>query len=173
MKFRKPENFMEKDNARLQTAQWVLERHLAWIAAAEAKIGAVVTIDTGLLAGLAAAYGASDAKTRTAWTFFIACVAGGAAICALYCAALALKPRVGGPLTSLLFFGRIAQRDRLDYQTEFAAATPEELLNDWTAQIHRNAEIAAEKYKWVALSIRFSFAAAAPWIVAILMFVKP
>lgn len=158
---------------RLTVAQWVLERHLAWIAAAEVKVGAVVTIDTALLAGLAAAYGASDAATRTAWTYFIAAVASGAAVAALYCAAMALKPRVGGPMSSLLFFGRVSELSLPDYQHQLANATTEDLLKDWASQIHRNAEIASEKYKWVGLSIRFSFAAAAPWMLAVLMFIKP
>jgi len=158
---------------RLATAQWVLERHLAWIAAAEVKVGAVVAIDTGLLAGLAAAYGASDASTRTAWAYFFAGFAAVGTVAALVCAAIALKPRIGGPISSLLFFGRIQELSLPEFQSQFSHASAEELLKDWTAQIHRNAEIAAAKYKWVGLSIRFSFAAASPWIVSIIMFIKP
>jgi len=52
---------------RLQTAQWVFERHLGWIAAAEVKVGVLVALDTGMLGGLGAAFSAADVKTRTYW----------------------------------------------------------------------------------------------------------
>lgn len=42
---------MSSDKERLQTAQWVLERNLAWIAAAEVKVGVIVAIDTAMLGG--------------------------------------------------------------------------------------------------------------------------
>jgi hypothetical protein len=34
---------------RLQTALWVMERNLGWIAAAQVKVGVIVAIDTGML----------------------------------------------------------------------------------------------------------------------------
>jgi hypothetical protein len=40
---------------RLPTAQWIFERHLAWIAAAEVKVGAIVTIIASMLGDLVAA----------------------------------------------------------------------------------------------------------------------
>ena len=38
---------------RLTTAQWILERNLAWIAAADAKVAIIVTINVAMLGGLA------------------------------------------------------------------------------------------------------------------------
>ncbi|WP_233099873.1 hypothetical protein, partial [Acidovorax sp. IB03] len=43
---------MSTENERLQTAQWVLERNLGWIAAAEVKVGVIVAIDTAMLGGV-------------------------------------------------------------------------------------------------------------------------
>ncbi len=54
---------------RLAIAQWVLERHLAWIAAAEVKVGVIVALDTALLGGLAAAFGVSEISARGAWAY--------------------------------------------------------------------------------------------------------
>lgn len=39
------------DDERLKAAQWVLERNLAWVAAAEVKVGVIVAIDTAMLGG--------------------------------------------------------------------------------------------------------------------------
>ncbi len=157
---------------RLATAQWVLERHLAWIAAAEVKVGVIVTIDTALLGGLATAFGASTAPARTACAFFFLLLAGCAIVLGLYCAAMAVLPRTNGPHRSLLFFVPIAAQDSKTYGTNFKNATDEELLKDWTDQIHRNAEISRDKYVWVRRSMIFSFVTSIPWIVAICMLVK-
>ena len=51
---------MSTENERLQTAQWVLERNLGWIAAAEVKVGAIVAIDTAMLGGLGAAFSTAE-----------------------------------------------------------------------------------------------------------------
>ncbi len=52
---------------RLQTAQWVLERNLGWIAAAEVKVGVIVAIDTAMLGGLGAVFSTADVTMRTHW----------------------------------------------------------------------------------------------------------
>lgn len=158
--------------ARLALAQWVFERHLAWIAAADVKVGVVVAIDTALLGGLAAAFGAAESAAKIPWTYLFTLAATGATICSLFCAAMAVLPRTRGPENSLLFFGKVANFDVGTYVERFHDATDDELLADWTAQIHRNAEIARDKYKWVYKSMCWSFFAALPWIAAIGMLVK-
>lgn len=158
---------MSADKERLQTAQWVLERNLAWIAAAEAKVGVIVAIDTAMLGGLGAAFSAADGNGRThwAWLFAIAaliCLGSG-----LFCAAMAVLPRVTGPAKSLLFFGRVGPRAAAEYIEEFRQATDAVLLDDWVAQIHRNAEIACDKFAWVRKSMWWSFFSVVPWFPAI------
>lgn len=157
---------------RLATAQWVFERHLAWIAAAEVKVGVIVAINTALLGGLVAAFAASDNTAHVAWTYFFTLTAAGAAVIGLFCAAMAVLPRTNGPKDSLLFFGPIATQDSANYGDRFLRATDEQLLADWTNQIHRNAEIARDKYAWVRRSTCWSFLAAIPWIAAIGLLVK-
>lgn len=157
---------------RLATAQWVLERHLAWIAAAEVKVGVIVALDTALLGGLAAAFGASEISARVAWSYLFTLSAAGAAVIGLFCAAMAVLPRTTGPKNSMLFFGQIAAQDPAIYCDRFQRASDEMLLADWTQQIHRNAEIARDKYLWVRRSMCWSFLAAPPWIAAISILVK-
>jgi hypothetical protein len=156
------ENNAPDTQQRIATAQWVLERNLAWIATAEIKVGVIVAIDTALLGGLAAAFGASDSAARTVWTYLFILVAAGAAVLGLFCAAMAVLPRTSGPKNSLLFFGTIAAQDATTYSTRFNQATDEQLLADWTDQIHRNAQIAHDKYAWVRKSMVWSFVAAIP-----------
>lgn len=158
---------MSSDKERLQTAQWVLERNLAWIAAAEVKVGVIVAIDTSMLGGLGAAFSAADGVARTAWAWLFTIGAVIALGSALFCAAMAMRPSVNGPAKSLLFFGRIGPCANVDYVESFKKATDAGFLEDWTAQIHRNAQIACDKFSWVRKSMWSSFLSVMPWFAAI------
>jgi hypothetical protein len=163
---------MSTERERLLLAQWVLERNLAWIAAAEVKVGVIVAIDTALLGSVGAAYAGADAVARTAWAYLWAIGAGAAAAAGIFCAAMAVLPRLDGPAKSLVFFGRIAQLDPAEYFERFKKTSDIELLQDWAAQIHRNAEIACEKFSWVHASMCWSFISVLPWVSAIITLLK-
>ncbi|AOX99259.1 Pycsar system effector family protein [Jeongeupia sp. USM3] len=158
---------MSSNTDRLQTAQWIFERHLGWIAAAEVKVGVIVALDTAMLGGLGAAFSAADVKARTAWAVLFTLTAFILLVIGLICAAMAVLPRVTGPAKSLLFFGRIGPRAEADYIKDFKAASIDEWLDDWAAQIHRNAQIACAKFKHVRLGMIWSFLAILPWFAAI------
>lgn len=158
---------MEKNKERIVTAQWVLERNLAWIAAAEVKVGVIVAIDTAMLGALGASYTAVDKAAHTTWTFLFTSVALFALGAGLFCTAMAVLPRVTGPSKSLLFFGRVSAYQEADYKEEFKSATDAEILEDWTAQIHRNAQIARDKFSWVRSGMYWSFLSLLPWFAAI------
>ena len=96
---------------RLATAQWILERNLAWIAAADVKVAVIATIDIGMLGGLAAAFGLPDAH-KTPWAMFFVLATSMCLVAGLAQAARSLAPRRDGPKTSLVFFGRIAKLER-------------------------------------------------------------
>lgn len=157
---------------RMTTAQWVLERQLAWIAAAEVKVGFTVAIDTALLGGLAAAFSAAEPAARTLWAYLWVFSAAGAAVIAIFCAAMTVLPRTKGPNRSMLFFAPVAALEASTYQERFRKATDEELLDDWTAQVHRNSQIACDKYLWVRKAMLWSFFGSMPWLAAIGMLVK-
>lgn len=163
---------MSADKERLQTAQWILERNLGWIAAAEVKVGVVVAIDTAMLGGLGAAFSASEAASRTAWANLWTGSAAFMLACGLLCAAMAVLPRISGPGKSLVFFGRIGPCADTDYADRLKAATDAELLADWSAQIHRNAQIACDKFGWVRKGMYWSFLSITPWFGAIVTLLK-
>ena len=161
---------MSSDKERLLVAQWILERNLGWIASADAKIGVILAIDTAMLGGLAAAFGMATLKTP--WIWLSTTVAAVFAVIAVYCAAMAIIPRVEGPRTSLIYFGGIAKNSAADFASQFRSATDAQLLDDTAAQIHRNAEIARDKYAWVRAATLWSFLFALPWMAAIACLVK-
>ncbi len=151
---------------RLTTVQWILERNLAWITAADAKVAFIVTINVAMLGGLSGTFGWSDAQ-RTSWAY-VACVA--AAVLSgsgVFCAAMAMFPRTDGPKHSLLFSVPVAGMTLPDYQAALKDRSDEQLLDDWAGQVHRNAEIAKSKFEWVRVAMIWSFLGVPAWIVAI------
>lgn len=156
---------MSADQERLSTVQWILERQIGWIATADVKVGAVVAIHTAMAGTLAATFG--SASNRSEYAVVATVIAFVCAIGALVCSAYALFPRTNGPEKSLLFFGKISSLSRPDYVSAIRTITVSQLIDDCAEQIHRNAEIAKEKHRWVQNGLVWSFLAALPWAVAL------
>lgn len=153
---------------RVHVAQWILDKQLGWIGAADAKAATLVALDTAAFAALAALHGAAQAG----WCTRVASLAASAVlVVAVVCAAMSLFPRTDGPKQSLVFFGPVAAKASADYVAELSAVPLDQMLGDIAAQIHRNAEIAKTKHRWVRASMRWSFLAALPWVAAIYLLV--
>lgn len=163
---------MTDNKDRIDAAKWIFERTLGWIAAADVKVGAAIAIDTALLGGLAAAFAGSDYCLRTIWVYLLVCAGTGGMIVALVCAGVALFPRMDGPKTSMIFFGKVIEMDEATYVERFMKLSTHDLLIDLTAQIHRNSQIACDKHRWVKWSLRWSFWSAGLIVVAIALLVK-
>jgi hypothetical protein len=156
---------------KISTAQWMLERQLYWSAQAEVKVGAMVTIDIGMLAGLFAAHVAT--KTHTKATLIFSAVSIAAVIVALFLAAICLVPRLKpAPHRSGLFFGEIAAMKSSDFVAWTKSKSPDEVLDDWLFQTHRNAQITTAKHMWVRKAMLASFIGAPFWLMAILSLVE-
>ncbi|MDH4259879.1 MAG: DUF5706 domain-containing protein, partial [Gammaproteobacteria bacterium] len=111
------------DSERLQVSQWILERNLHWIGAAEVKTGVIVAIDTAMLGGLAAAFSAVAPAERTAWATLFTIISAGCLGVALLCTAMSILPRVTGPESSFIFFGKIVKRTTAEYADAFRKMT--------------------------------------------------
>jgi hypothetical protein len=157
---------------RIQDLKWLYERQLAWIAAADVKVGVIVAVQTALVGALAAAFTSSSPEERTAWVYLWSVLSGSSSAIAVLCAAMATFPTTTGPARSLIFFARICDVAPADYADRLKQATDEDLADDLCAQIHRNAEIAKDKYVWVSKAMAWSFGGALPWAIAIAMLVK-
>lgn len=158
---------MNSDMERLGYAQWILERNLAWIGAAEVKVGVILAIDTAMLAGLATAFTSAGPSRIVAWDVVLTLAAAAPLMLAVGCGALAVLPRTQGPPSSFVFFGTIAKAKAEEYRSDFTSAPVADLLNDCLAQIHRNAEICVSKFKWVRFGMIWSFIAIIPWLFAL------
>lgn len=143
----------------------MLERQLGWIAGAEIKVGLVITLDIAMLGSIAGTFSASP--TKTAWAYVMVISACCLAMIGLACAAYAVNPRLDGPPRSMLYFGRVSAIAEPDYVEAFNRASLEQVLEDWLAQVHRNAQIATLKHRWVKRAIYSSFLSAPPWVIGI------
>ena len=152
---------------RLRFAQWILERNLSWIAAAEVKTAVIVGVNTGMLGAVVASFSAAAPATRTACAYFFTITSVVLLGLGVFCASMCVLPRLAGPRSSFIFFGRIAVSSEKDYEMSFYKATNTELLDDCLAQIHRNAEIARDKFGWVSWGMTWSFLGVIPWVAAL------
>lgn len=153
---------------RIGMAQWVLERNLGWIAAAEIKVAAICAIDTAMLAGLGAVFTMSGPKNIA--TYILGGLALLLVVAGFFCAAMVLKPRLtGGPTRSMLYFGKIAEVSWESFDREFLRAQGEDFLKDLTGQIHLNARIAQRKHEWVIRCLNWSLIGALVWLLAIIV----
>jgi len=51
---------------RVQIVQWILDKQLGWVAAADAKVAVVVALDTAVFAALATAYASAKCIPESA-----------------------------------------------------------------------------------------------------------
>jgi hypothetical protein len=164
------EGDMQIESERIDVARWILERNIAWIAAAEAKVGFLVALDTAMFAGLATAYsGASNIsplqQIASLFAFFLLTVC-------FVCAGMVVRSQTDGPAASIVFFGRIANKHIADYRQDLLNMPDTALLIDLADQIHRNAEIAAEKHRWTRRTTVSTMFAGALWAVAVCLLVR-
>ena len=155
---------------KIETAQWMLERQLQWISQAEVKIGALLTLNVGMLGGLAAAHWAT--KVHSHWSIVLSAFAVAGLIFGLFFAAMCLLPRLKAPHQSILFFGSIASMTAQDFVEKAANKTSQHVLADWLHQVHRNAEVARDKHAWVRKAMYASFLAGPFWISAVLALIE-
>jgi hypothetical protein len=148
-------------------AQWILERNLDWISHAEVKAAFIVTLDVAMLAALSAVFMAVPVAERAGLPSIFTIVTSGLLVAALACVTMSALPRTGGPKTSFIFFGKVGNVARADFVDSFKRATPDKLLDDLLDQIHRNAEIACEKFAWVKRAMVWSLLALLPFVLAI------
>lgn len=150
---------------KLENAKWLLERQLQWIAAAEVKIGFVITLDLAMLAALGAIVMDMDKIPLEIGLLFLLTTA--TLFASILSAAESFKPNLSGPEKSLIFFGKIGCEVSDDYLGLFKQQTDDEHLDDCLLQVHRNAQIASAKFKSVNLAIRWGVVALPLWFIVI------
>ena len=136
------------DTERLNHARWTLERQLTWIAAADAKVGVVVTLHVAMLGGLGAAYTAAVAKSS--WVNGMAAAYAILALLSLICAAMALWPRTDGPKNSMIYFGCVVKGRCEDYVDEFKKRTANFFSLTWLSRFTATRRSRPKRYRLLA-----------------------
>ncbi len=163
---------MTGDKQKLELAKWLFERTLGWIASSDVKVGVALALDTALIGGLAAAFVASEPASRMWWCYPFIVLTTIGLVAAMFCAGMAAIPRMLGPVHSMIYFGRIAERTESVFVEEFSKTSEKAFLDDIVTQIYRNSQIASAKHLWVRASMKWLFFSLVPWLVSIAMLVK-
>lgn len=146
----------------------VLNRQIAWIAAADSRLSLVLPLSTAMLGALAV-----YAPTPNAWTLVTGIPASFAifflSLSILFCA-LAFFPRTTGTKGSVIFFEGISSRSLEQYQSTLTTIADTEYLADLIQQCHINAAIASTKFAWVKRGMGSLFISVIPWAYAVYRF---
>lgn len=144
-----------------------LDRQLRWIGAADTRISLILPLATAMLGTLAAL-----SPSYASWHVGLAICSSAAAgllVLSIIFVALACFPRTEGPKGSTVFFGGISNLSIEQFQHSMKGMTTEQYETDLILQCHRNAEIAAAKFRWVQKALAFLLLAALPWAISIFL----
>lgn len=141
-----------------------LERMLEWIRAIDSKTPIILGLCTAMLAVLGAVAPKPNALDKSS-AFLLLC-GGTPLVLALIQCMRATFPQTRGPANSLLFFGGVAATPYATYDTKVNSRSEAEYLTDLNAQCHRNAEIAAAKFRAVQWAFRWLYIGMPLWLVA-------
>lgn len=148
--------------------QYILDKQLGWISAADSRLSLVLPLSTAMLGALAI-----YATQPSAWTLMAGIPAAFAifflCISIIFCA-FASFPRTGGTKESLLFFGGIASREISWFKASVKVANNSDLQDDLIEQCHINAQIALVKFTWVKRAMASLLMAMVPWAFAVYQF---
>ncbi|MGB3835900.1 Pycsar system effector family protein [Castellaniella sp.] len=154
--------------ADIEQLQYILDKQLGWISAADSRLSLVLPLSTAMLGALAV-----YATKPSVWTLMAGIPAAFAifflCISIIFCACAAF-PRIGGTKGSLLFFGGIVSRDISRFRASVKAAQKDDFHDDLIEQCHINAQIASTKFTWVKRAMASMLVAMLPWALAVFQF---
>lgn len=152
----------------IETLQYVLDKQLAWISAADSRLTLVLPLSTAMLGALAVY--AADPRTWTliagipaAFAIFFLCLS------IIFCACASF-PRTTGTKGSLIFFDGIVSRDLNQFRSSVKAAQKSDVIDDLLQQCHINAQIASTKFTWVKRGMASMLIAMLPWAFSMYQF---
>lgn len=148
--------------------QYILDKQLGWIAAADSRLSLVLPLSTAMIAALAV-----YATKPVAWTLLAGIPASFAifflCLSLIFCTCASF-PRTTGTKGSLIFFEGIISRDLSQFQSLMKDIQDDKLQADLLQQCYINAQIASSKFAWVKRAMASMMAAMLPWAFAIFQF---
>jgi hypothetical protein len=149
----------------VEKLRWLLERQLAWIAAADSKLAVVGTLPLAML-GLSLV----NLRPQLAKISWIDLPLLGSTILlsiSLICVVAALIPRLNGPEQSNIYFGKISEQGGEAFKSSVLSESIEDFQRDLVDQIFINAKIAHVKHKNVSRAIVYLVFAGPLWLLSI------
>lgn len=150
---------------RIDIAEGILSRQIAWITASDAKASFVFPVAAAML-GLLAALAPAPANWTVASGIFSSLAAILLVLSIAFCA-LSSFPRTSGPKGSVIFAEGISSRESSKYESDLKGMSESAYFSDLANQCHINASIAVKKFNWIKRSLLCLFVASAPWAIAI------
>jgi hypothetical protein len=155
---------------KINTLEKILDRQLAWISRADARMSLVLPLATAMLGALAAL-----APAPANWEILPAILSSISAILivlAIIFSSLACFPRTEGPKSSNIFFNGIAGHEAGQYRNIMCEISEDEYIDDKCRQCHRNAQIAKSKFEWIQKALASLFLSVIPWIITVYLLYK-
>lgn len=154
-------NFNLDEN--IEKNRWLLDKQLAWIATGDVKIGAIVTLNLALLAGLGSYFSAKSSwLLDILYTITVAII-----IISIYYCKLGFRPKFDPPNQSNIFFGTIAINNLTTFIQGIDTVTKEKFSKDLANQVHRNAQIANRKYSYLSKATSAFLVASVFWLISL------
>lgn len=149
--------------SRVARQETILSMQLEWIRGVDNKGSLVIGLATAMLAMVAAV---TPARAELTCPNIFTALVGATApmLCVLWCG-LASFPHTHGPSGSMVYFGTIASRPFPAYAKAASEQSEREYLVDLVAQCHRNAQIAACKYKHIGRGLLALFVGVPVWLI--------
>jgi Pycsar effector protein len=148
--------------------EYILDKQLNWIAAADSRLSLVLPLSTAMLGALAV-----YAPKPSTWILAAGIPAAFAlfflTLSIIFCA-VASFPRTSGTKGSLIFFEGINSRDLTQFKATIMSAKEIDFQDDLLQQCHINAQIASAKFTWVKRGMCSLLIAMLPWAFAICQF---
>jgi len=148
-----------------------LDRNIEWIKSSESRLPVVLSLDTAMLAVLAALF---PEKIFCEPVFFIIFygLATSLLLLSILFSSFSTFPRTKGPKKSLIYFSGILERSADEFKRDIYNLNEEVYINDLISQCYRNAEIANQKYYWIKRSMICLYLSAIPWLFTISVFIN-
>jgi hypothetical protein len=159
---------MNEVQSKLDFLDKMLDRNLRWVAAADAKIYPIFTIDAAMLGVLATLM-----RPGARWTLelMITCgLATAALLASIVCLTLASFPRLERSRrseSSLVYFAHAIRLGESEYIKRVSSEPTPALIQDLARQAYRSAEIAYLKYRAIRWAMILFFASVMPWLIAV------
>ena len=159
---------MQNPHPTLNDARAQLNLVLSFFSRIDAKLSAILAIDTGMLAAMAAKI--PSAEVFSTWLGIAPAVAIALIATSYWFLYRGGFPTLKGGESSLIYFREIAKRTEPRFVDEYQQQTEEDLVKDVLNQTWRNSVILSDKFRSLKIAFVNMAVAVLPWAVSVATF---